>query len=401
MLLSSGADAQSLDARRAFDKGDYATALTLFQEANQSKPACPNFFYIGLARYRLKQVDESLIAFRAAVQCDPKMVDAYLALGEAYLERRNQGEALAAYTEALAQVPDHPAALRGAITLYLANEVKDKALPLLERLVEVDKKDAQARVDLAAVYGSNSDRTRAEKQLLEALRVRPKFPPALTALGNLYFRSNEDDRAIPLLKEAAELQPKAHEPHYLLGAVYNRHGQFEQAVAELERALQLGGSEAELYYHLARAYGGVRRAEDRRKALAKFSEISRRSREDAEAQRNSKRLVEEARTLLQSGDLNGAAAKLEQARESTPGDATLLFRLAGLHYDLERLDTAREYVRAAISISPSTWLYHYLLGLIEKSSARWIDARESLNTAQQLNPSAAEVLNALADLPKP
>ncbi|HYI93100.1 MAG TPA: tetratricopeptide repeat protein [Bryobacteraceae bacterium] len=64
-----------------------------------------------------------------------------------------------------------------------------------------------------------------------------------------------------------------------------------------------------------------------------------------------------ARTLLQAGDLENAAKRLEFAREAKPGDATLLFRLAGLNFDLQRYDIAREYAQAAISISPATWLY--------------------------------------------
>ena len=65
--------------------------------------------------------------------------------------------------------------------------------------------------------------------------------------------------------------------------------------------------------------------------------------------------VDEARLLLQAGDLESAAARLELAREAKPNDPTLLFRLAGLNFDLQRNDIAREYVQAAISISPATW----------------------------------------------
>jgi tetratricopeptide (TPR) repeat protein len=185
----------------------------------------------------------------------------------------------------------------------------------------------------------------------------------------------------------------------LLGSAYNRTGSFAEALKELQAAVQSGGAgEAEVLYHLARAHGGLGHVEERRQALADFSELTRRSRESADARRRAQRSIEEARSLLDSGDLNGAADKLEQARELNPGDATLLFRLAALHYDLKRLDTAREYVQAAISISPSAWLYHYLLGLVEKSSRRWEDARASLDTASRLNPGAAEVHNALGEI---
>lgn len=96
-LVASLAWCQALDqARRAFDRGDYAAAARLFEQAHQASPSCQILFFLGLARYRLKQPDPALIAFRFAVECDPKLLPAHLALGEAYAERHNDSEALAA-----------------------------------------------------------------------------------------------------------------------------------------------------------------------------------------------------------------------------------------------------------------------------------------------------------------
>ena len=108
--------------------------------------------------------------------------------------------------------------------------------------------------------------------------------------------------------------------------------------------------------------------------------------------------IDEARALVQAGDLESAAGRLELAREARPGDATLLFRLAGLHFDMGRYGVAREYIQAAISISPATWLYHYLLGLVEQKAGRWSDARASLAVAAKLQPGEAPVFNALGEV---
>ena len=62
----------------------------------------------------MNQPDAALIAFQAAVQCDPKLVPALLALAEAYAARRNQTEALAAYTRVLSLDAKNRAALSGA-----------------------------------------------------------------------------------------------------------------------------------------------------------------------------------------------------------------------------------------------------------------------------------------------
>lgn len=313
-------------AKTAFDQGDYRTAVRLFEEANRAKPQCSNLFYIGLAQYRMKQVNEALIAFRAAVECDPSMVNAHLALADAYAVRGSDGDALAAYTQVLKIEPKNTAALRAAAALYLRNDLQAKAQPLLETLVELDGNDAEAHADLAAVYAAGGDRPRAESEFRTALKLKPDFAPALTGLGNLLLHSGEAEAAIPLLQRAITIQPKTFQPHFLLGSSYNRQGEFAKALGELQEAVRLGGRDPQIYYHLARAYGGLGRPDERREALAQFSELTRREKESAEAQRRAARLVDEARTLMQAGDLQGAVNRLDQAREARPADHTLLFR---------------------------------------------------------------------------
>ena len=56
---------------------------------------------------------------------------------------------------------------------------------------------------------------------------------------------------------------------------------------------------------------------------------------------------------MDAGDLNGALAKVEEARELRPSDDTFLFRLASLNFDLKRYSIARDYAQEAVSLAPS------------------------------------------------
>jgi tetratricopeptide (TPR) repeat protein len=140
------------------------------------------------------------------------------------------------------------------------------------------------------------------------------------------------------------------------------------------------------------------RPEDRRSALARFAELSRKVKQDTDAQRRAMKLMTQAKILVDSGDLRAALAALEEAREAFPSDDLILYRLAGLDYDLGRYDLARNYAEEAISLAPSVWLYHYLLALAEMHYGRWQQALRSLDVAVKLNPSAAEVHNALGQV---
>jgi len=398
-LFASLACGQDLEQGKvAFDKGDYASAARLFERAYKTSPNCEILFFIGLARYRLKQSEPALIAFRSATECDPKLIPAHLALAEAYTERHNDTEALAAYDRVLSIEPRNAAALSGAANIYLKGKSNPRTVELLETLVGVAASDPDAHADLAAAYAAAGDRQRAENEFRIALKLRPNHASSLMGLGNLSLKNGEEERAIELLQKAVQAAPNAFEPRFLLGTAYNRLGRYQEALTQLQGAVQRNANEAEVYYHLARAFGGLGRADERAQALARFAQLTKKGKEDAEGQRRALGLIDEAKTLVEQGNLRVALARMEEARELRPSDDRLLFRLASVYYDLRQYDLAQGYAQEAVSLAPSEWLYHYLSGLIASRAGKWPQARIHLETAERLNPSAAEVQNALGEV---
>src|SRR5262245_10968044 len=260
-------------------------ALLLAFALVQAAPDCGKSFAAGLQEYQRKDLSKALIAFRTAVQCDPKLVQAYLAIADIYAERGNESEALGALLQALEIDPKNVLALRAASHLYLRNDQHLKALPLLETLAALTTQFADVHADLAAVYATKGDHKSAETEFRRALELQADYFPALAGLGNLLMRAGDDAAALPLLRKAIRLQPQAYDGHFLLGSVLNRLGQFEEARMELELASKLGGgNEPRVLYQLARAWGGLDKAPERRAALARFSELAKKQNDDDELQ---------------------------------------------------------------------------------------------------------------------
>lgn len=396
VLVATG---QTLDeAKRAFDSERYADAARLFDKARRQSTACEIPFYLGLARYRLHQVDAALIAFQEAAKCNPKLTLAYVALGEAYAERGNDAEALPAFEHALSMEPENRSALRGASAIYLRMKLNDKAVAALETLVKLDPADAQTHADLGAAYFGASNQDAAEKQFDEALKLNPKSAAALLGSANVLMRKGEEEHAIQVLRRVIVLSPKAFQPRFVLGSAYNHLGRFAEAETELKAALRLGAVESEVYYQLARTEGGLGRVEEKKLALAKFAELRQRALTDTDVRRQANQLMEQAKVDLGAGDLPGASGRMKQANELCPHDETILFRLASLAYDLENYKEARDSVQEAIGLAPSQWLYHFLLGLVEGRAGRLEQARASLDVAVRLNPAAADAHNALGEV---
>src|SRR5262247_1879426 len=107
------------DWKRAVHK---MNALLLAFALVQAAPDCGKSLAAGLQEYQRKDLNKALIAFRTAAQCDPKLVQAYLAIANIYFERGNEGEALTALLQALQIEPKNLLALRAASNLYLRND---------------------------------------------------------------------------------------------------------------------------------------------------------------------------------------------------------------------------------------------------------------------------------------
>ena len=399
LSLTPIASAQPLGpAERAFDAGDYQKAIQLFEQSQKQEERCEVFFYIGVARFRLRQIDDAIISFQTAASCDPKLFEAHVALAEAYVQKGNDALALLSYEEALRLQPNDPGVMRVAGSLYLRHQLNDKALPLFQKLVARNADDAAIRADLGGLYGAIGDLSSAEEQFRKALDLQPNHPPALTGLANLQLKNGRPEEAVPLLEKAILLVPSAHEPHFLLGSAYNGMDRFEEAVQELTTAIQLGGSDPEIYYHLVRAYGRLGLSGERDKALAKFSELKKQSVEQQDRQRESAKLLEQARDLVLAGVLVGAGELVERSYALNPDNAEAIFRLAGIRYDLHQYDLARQNAERATQMAPSDWRPHYLLGLIEEARGNLLEAQTSLEVAARLNPAAAEVHNELGKI---
>jgi len=386
------------EGKRAFDAGNYTEAVRLFEKAQQSSARCEIFFYLGLARYRLKQLDRAIINFRSAAECDPKLPEPHIALGEAYTQKGDDNRALAAFESALKAQPNHAGALRSAAALYIRHQMNEQAVGVLERLSRMEPGDVQVRSNLGAAYAATSQLEKAEIEFQAAIQRNPVYPSALTGIGNVYLKTGRAEQATEVLQKAAKIAPGAYEPRFLLGAAYNHLERYGEAVRELEAALSQGGGDPEIYYNMARAYRALGREEERKGALAQFTKLKARSERDKEWQREAGRLVERAKTLVHAGDLAGAIALLERARELHRGDAQILFRLAGLYYDVQQYAMARRLIQEAMAVAPAEWAYHYLLGLIEKSTGNLQAARSSLEAAVLLNSAAADAYNQLGDL---
>ncbi len=238
-----------------------------------------------------------------ALDLDPKLDIAALALGDLHRQANHLDDAIAAYK----QIPEdsifrRPSQLSIA-ECYRRQEKFGDAEALLQKLMDEDKTDISAAQQLgqllrsnkkfaeaAKVYGVAIDRLgklepedwqlfyyrgisherakqwpEAEKDFQKALELSPDEPYVLNYLAYTWVERRENlDQALPMLEKAVSQRPEEGFIIDSLGWAHFMLGRYPEAVEELEKAVSLAPTDPVLNDHLGDAYWKVGRHQEAR-----------------------------------------------------------------------------------------------------------------------------------------
>ena len=262
----------------------------------------------GLEARKQHQVEAEITEFRKATEIDPNLADAFVNLGSAYMEKHDYGAAIAPLKRALELSPDLPVAHQLIGYALLAQGYSAEAIPHLQRVGALDvlgiaqietnqlteavssftaalaqrpgdpdllyylghasgllSKDAidtllathpdsaRAHQALAENYFVLRQMPQAEKEYLEALRLRPDLPGLHLELGQVYANSAQWSKAEAEFRAERKLRPGNAEAAYRLGAALLQAGRAHDALPELKRSNELKPEMPETLYSLGKA----------------------------------------------------------------------------------------------------------------------------------------------------
>jgi len=188
----------------------------------------------------------------------------HLALGHLFEEElRDPDRAAESYNDILGFDPDHTEALKGLARIYEQTEQWDRAVEIMERLVNVV--DAKEKVDLSFRLGKIFDEhmqmpESAEERLSDALSIDPTHVPSMFSLINLYKRRGDSQKAAQMMVRAETCTQNTLEKTRLLfeaGKLYQTELGDEQKAKDLfartldfdPEHVEAASPLAEIYYH--------------------------------------------------------------------------------------------------------------------------------------------------------
>jgi tetratricopeptide (TPR) repeat protein len=241
--------------------------LSLSPEAAQHMQA-------GIAADKQRQFDVALTEFKKVTELEPRFADAFVSLGQVYMEKHEFGSALPPLKQALEISPDSAPAHQLLGYALLIQGFATQAIPHLER--------AQDKTALGVAQIQAGQLGEAVTNLQAALAAHPNDPDVLyymgrasgllskqsidtlmagypdsarahQAMGENYFVLRQMPDAEKEYREALRLRPDVPEVHMELGQVYAGAFQWDKAEEEFRAQSKLQPGNAEAAYRLGEA----------------------------------------------------------------------------------------------------------------------------------------------------
>ncbi len=120
----------------------------------------------------------------------------------------------------------------------------EKAREWLEKAVDANPKNLEAKTKMAMTYLSSSSPMKGIQMMREVLAEDPKNEFALYNMGMLSVQSGQYDKAVDRLKELMAVNPNHIQGNLLLGVAYLNSGNKEKARAQFGKVKKLDNDPA-------------------------------------------------------------------------------------------------------------------------------------------------------------
>lgn len=252
--MNSSLDEANAYSSNIFDKyhDDYK-----FEEQNDFLHN-PNAYEIGCKLMEGgAKLSEAALAFEAAIQEDPKHVDAWLKLGQVQIQNEKELHGIAALENCLLLDSKNLTALMSLAISYVNEGYDNAAFKTFENWIEAKYPDVvkQARNDDNNV---SDDRYSLNKRItnlfLKAAQISPSGvsvdADVQTGLGVLFYSMEEYDKTLDCFQAAIRCNPNDALSWNRLGASYANSNRPEQAIEAYSKALQLNPNFVRARYNL-------------------------------------------------------------------------------------------------------------------------------------------------------
>lgn len=182
------------------------------------------------------KADEAQEQLRQAVEADPSLIDAELAVIQKLIQGKDYAGAAKALDEAEQRHPKDPRLLNLRGGLALSQGKLDEAATAFQKALDTEPGFAPAAHNLALMALRKGDVDKARSYYQQVVKRHPDHVPTLVALYYLDKREGHDEQAIAWVEKAVEKAPEHAMASTLLAREYLARGDALKALSATEAA---------------------------------------------------------------------------------------------------------------------------------------------------------------------
>jgi len=297
----------------------------------------------GVAKWRLKRLDEAIADFTKAVSLNPEYAPAFNNRGNVYLEMNRAEDAYKDFDRAVSLAPDFGVAYsnRANANQRLNNlEAAEKDFRKAIQLMPGSAVPLNGRGKIASATGQYYT---ALRYLNRAIALNAQYAPAYQNRAVVYTVLKQNEEAAQDLDKVIALAPDNANLYVARGRAYARDNRWSQAFRDFSKAVELAPDNAPALT------GRAAQNLDRKRPDLAMEDLNRAITLDAKA---AEAYFWRGQTRYFTGDAQGAEADLSQAVELDPSFADA-YRMRGSYRERagKRDDAIADY-RRAVELDP-------------------------------------------------
>lgn len=414
-----------LRAKRLSAEGNIEEAIVELNKALRADKRSPYLHFSLAVEYAKKNdLPKAEKMARRTVELDPGFRNAYYLLGKVCSATGKWGDSEKAFLKVIEL--DGAESNEGAIalaTLYAESKRPEKAVGVLQALIEKEPRDLLARYYLGRIYTEMNEMGNALKTYRSAADINPSFTAPLKAIALIHEYLGSQDKAIATFQEVLEMEPDNVDIRNHLGQIYLEQENFEAAQAEYEEVIQITPNDVTAQLRLGLIY---LRKEDFHSAERTFSRVLKnapdlapvryylaitreRLGKNSEAIKLLHGITPEASVYVDSclalaflyekeGKREKAIKVLKRALARKKDSSELRARLASLWVAQKKFSSAVNVLEEGLERNPKDETLWISLAEVNDKKGSFDNVVSSLRKALELNPDNAGALNYLGYL---
>ncbi len=286
----------------------------------------------------------------------------------------------------LKQEPENIDFLEKLALAYLAVQNKEKAQPLLEKIIALDPGHALAHAELGKLYEHQEKIEAAKISYARSLENNPHSPLCLQRMGDLLERLGDEDGSLTFYKAAVLASPQVEDLYRVYGETLHRKDRLAAAEDAFRKALTINPGGVKTIKSLCYLLEQHGRFKEAQAGLMKCAKISNESADT---------LYEIGRNLVLQKKEKEALDWLRRAIQAEPNLVQAHITLSAALNTTDDPEAAAEEIQKSIALHPKIPHLYTNLGVVYLSLSRVDDAIFYLQKALEVSPKFSHARSSL------